>query len=187
MRKQVIAQLLSMDPDDRSHQEAALLDRFPHLPGFAHSHVVLLYASHFPEEINTRPLVDLAISLGKTVVFPRVDRVTKRLVPHLATETFPGTLGIPEPLATHPIVDPRAIDWALVPGVAFDRHGFRLGRGGGFYDKLLPTLRPNCPRWALILEPQWVDSVPVEAHDARLDGVASATVMVEVDRDIEIQ
>ncbi len=182
MRKQVIAKLLAMDAVERSRQEAALVDLLPTLPGFNKARVVLLYASHFPEEIKTRPLIDLALALGKTVVLPRVDPVARQLILHLATETSPGTLGIPEPLSTHPLVAPSEVDWALVPGVAFDRKGFRLGRGGGFYDRLLPELRPDSPRWALILEPQWVDSVPVEPHDAQLDGLASASKVVEVGR-----
>ena len=58
-----------------------------------------------------------------------------------------------------------------MPGLAFDAEGFRLGRGKGHYDRLLPTLRPEAPRWALALGPQWVDALPVEAHDQPLDGI----------------
>ncbi len=181
LRRQVIAQILTMQPVIRSAQEAALVALLPQLPGFANSRVILLYASHFPEEIDTKPIIDLAISQGKFVVLPRIDLTTRRLVLHLGGETTPGVLEIPEPLATNPVIVPRLIEWALVPGVAFDRAGNRLGRGGGYYDKLLPELRAECPRWSLILEPQWVEAVPVEAHDIRVHGVASPSQIVEID------
>ena len=61
----------------------------------------------------------------------------------------------------------------LVPGLAFDARGYRLGRGAGHYDRLLPRLRPEVSRWALILDCQWVEDLPVEPHDIPLDGVVS--------------
>ena len=57
-------------------------------------------------------------------------------------------LGIPEPRPDLPEVPPAAVDWALVPGLAFDERGFRLGRGAGYYDRLIPLLRPDAICWA---------------------------------------
>ena len=86
----------------------------------------------------------------------------------------PGTLGIPEPRAVCLEIAPDDVDWVLVPGLAFDDRGFRLGRGAGHYDRLLPTLRPDAPRWALAFDCQWVEAFPVEPHDvpARRDRLA---------------
>lgn len=181
LRQHVITRIHALGPLERARQEARLLEIFPNLPGFGTARTVLLYASHFPEEIDTKPWIDLAIRWGKRVVLPKIDIHTKRLTLHLGTETTPGTMGIPEPPATNPIVSPTEIDWVLVPGIAFDRKGYRLGRGGGFYDKLIPELRPACPRWGLILEPQWVEEVPIEPHDARVSGVASGLEIVAMD------
>ena len=86
-----------------------------------------------------------------------------------------GTLGIPEPRKSCPTVAPEEVDWVLVPGLAFDGRCYRLGRGAGHYDRLLPTLRPDTPRWSLALDCQWVDALPVEPHDVPLDGVVSPT------------
>lgn len=182
LRRQVIAQIRALQPADRAAQEAALFDRLSTLPSFSTAHTILLYASHFPEEIATGPLIDLVVSQGRKVVLPRIDLATRRLVLHRGSQTAPGVLGIPEPLATSPILAPSEIDWVLVPGIAFDQFGNRLGRGGGYYDKLLPEFRPDCPRWAWILEPQWVEAVPVEPHDIRVDGVVSRSRSVEVGR-----
>ncbi len=86
-----------------------------------------------------------------------------------------GTLGIPEPRRDCPTIEPGAIDWVLVPGLAFDGRCQRLGRGAGHYDRLLPTLRPDVLRWALIFDEQWCDDLPIEPHDIPLDGVVSPT------------
>ena len=93
----------------------------------------------------------------------------------LDADLEPGTLGIPEPAPDCPEVEPEAVDWVLVPGLAFDAAGYRLGRGAGHYDRLLPTLRPDAPRWALAFDCQWVDDLPVEPHDVPLDGIVSPT------------
>ncbi len=185
-RTEAIARILAMDPDDRRAQEATLVDRLPGLPGFEEARVVLLYASTFPEEIPTAAMLRKALELGKVLACPRVDRRARGLRLHRIddpeSDLAPGALGIPEPRADLPEVDPARIDWMLAPGLAFDRQGYRLGRGGGYYDRLLPTLSPQAARWALALEPQWFDALPVESHDQRLSGVASAsrTVTVEI-------
>jgi 5-formyltetrahydrofolate cyclo-ligase len=82
-------------------------------------------------------------------------------------------MGIPEPGRHLAEVAPEEIDWALVPGLAFDDRGFRLGRGAGYYDRLLPTLRPDAPRWALAYDCQWIEALPNESHDQPLDGIVS--------------
>ena len=177
LRRQTIRRILSLDPDERLRQEADLAGRLEALPGFADAATVLLYARAFPEEIDTTPMLDLALATGRRLVLPRVDRAACRLTLHpvsdLARDLAPGTLGIPEPGAGLPELGPEAIDWVLVPGLAFDARGYRVGRGAGHYDRLLPTLRPGVVRWALILEPQWIEAVPVEPHDVPLDGITS--------------
>jgi 5-formyltetrahydrofolate cyclo-ligase len=110
------------------------------------------------------------------VLCPRVERAEHHLrlfqIRSLATDLEPGILGIPEPKLTCPEVKPNQVDWALIPGVAFDRRCFRLGRGGGLYDRFLPLLRPDCLRWALGFNCQLVDQLPIEAHDVPVDGVS---------------
>lgn len=179
LRRATVERILSVDPARRASEEAALVARFPTLPGFAAARCVLLYASVFPEEIDTGPLVRQALDLGKRLVLPRVDRAAGRLrlyhVADLAADLRRGAMNIPEPKRTCPEVDPTEIDWVLAPGLAFNDACFRLGRGAGYYDRLLPTLPPDSPRWALALDAQWVDDLPVEPHDAPLDGVVSVS------------
>ncbi|MGE5755066.1 MAG: 5-formyltetrahydrofolate cyclo-ligase [Planctomycetaceae bacterium] len=177
LRRAMARRILALGPDERRAQEEALAARFAALPGFESARTVLLYVTAFPEEIATGPLLRAALERGRRLVCPRVDRAERRLKLHqvedLGRDLTPGTRGIPEPRPTCPEVAPDAIDWALVPGLAFDEHGYRMGRGAGHYDRLLPTLRLDAPRWALILDCQWVAPLPIEPHDVPLDGIIS--------------
>lgn len=177
MRRAMLERLLALDPVHRAEQDHWLASRFSTLPGLQRAERVLVFVSAFSEEISTRPLLRAAVELGKTLVCPRVDRRAHRLalfrVEDLDADLIPGAMGIPEPAAWCRPIEPGAVDWVLVPGLAFDDRCFRLGRGGGYYDRLLPTLRRDVPRWALIYDEQWVDDLPVEGHDVPLDGVVS--------------
>ncbi len=176
IRREVIARTLAMNPEERASQERGLFQRFETLPGLDRAEAILLYVTAFPEEIDTRPMIRLAAIRDQRVILPAVDRRLKSLrlfeVADIDHDLVPGLRGIPEPGPTCPEVEPLAIDWVLVPGLGFDDRACRLGRGAGHYDRLLPKLRPEVPRWALILDSQWVNHLPVEAHDQPLDGVA---------------
>jgi len=173
----MVERILALDPEARRGEEAVLAARYATLPGLGGAHTVLLYASAFPEEIATASLLEQTLGWGKRLVCPRVDRAERRLrlfgIEDPSRDLTPGVLGIPEPRSDCREVEPEAVDWVLVPGLAFDVLGYRLGRGAGHYDRLLPTLRPETPRWALILDCQWVEDLPVEVHDVPLDGVLS--------------
>lgn len=166
-----------MEPQRRRLAESELQARFATLPGLASARVVLLYVSVFPEELVTEPFLRRVLDRGQRLLCPRVDRRERRLrlyeVCDLAGDLERGTLGIPEPKRTCVEFEPQDVDWVLVPGVAFDGQGYRVGRGAGHYDRLLPRLGPEVPRWSLIFDEQWVDDIPVEPHDVPLDGVVS--------------
>ena len=186
LRREVLARVLALDSGERLAQESRLAERLVDLPGLAEARTVLMYARAFADEIETRPFPTTLLALGKTVVYPTVDREARRLrlfaIEDEERDLIVSTYGIPEPRALCREVEPAEVDWVLVPGVAFDDRGFRLGRGGGYYDRLLPGLRPDARRWALILSAQWVDRVPIEPHDQALDGVADWRRTVAFDR-----
>ncbi|WP_406693734.1 5-formyltetrahydrofolate cyclo-ligase [Singulisphaera sp. Ch08] len=190
LRKAMVERILALDPADRKDQEATLAARFTELPGFDASGTVLLYATAFPEEIVTQSMLEIALERGKRLVCPRVDRVQRRLrlyrVEDLNADLRRGMLGIPEPHDGCPEVEPKEVDWVLVPGLAFDARGFRIGRGAGHYDRLLPTLRHDVPRWALAFDCQMVDSLPVEPHDVALDGVVSPRTTIACTRSNDV-
>jgi 5-formyltetrahydrofolate cyclo-ligase len=178
LRGRILAQRDDLPAETRAADAQAIVGRLEALASLAFAHTVLL-TFPFGTEWDTRPLAAHALSAGKRVVVPRVDRVARMLRLHAVAnpdvDVVAGYLGIPEPRASLPIVEPDAIDWVLVPGVAFDAAGRRLGYGGGFFDRLLPLIRASAPRIAGAFEVQIVDEVPAGPHDQRVDAVVSPT------------
>lgn len=144
---------------------------------------VVLLTWPFRSEWDTRPLLAAAYAGGKIVALPRVDRATRMLCLHAVADperdVEVGFQGITEPRVGTPVVAPDAVDWVLVPGVAFDVAGARLGYGGGFYDRLLPLLRPGIPRIAGAYEMQVANHVPVAPHDLRVDAVITESRRID--------
>jgi 5-formyltetrahydrofolate cyclo-ligase len=178
LRGRILASRDDLPADALRQASLALVERIVALPSFLAATTVAMTLP-FRREWDTTPLAARALALGKIVAIPRVDRVARTLVLHrvldLGRDAAPGYLGLPEPRADTPIVAPATVDWILVPGVAFDAHGHRLGYGGGFFDRLLPELRQGVPRIAAALDVQIVDEVPAGPHDQRVDTVITPT------------
>ncbi|MDO3408588.1 5-formyltetrahydrofolate cyclo-ligase [Saccharibacillus sp. CPCC 101409] len=129
-------------------------------------------------ELDVRPLLDDCRSCGDIVLAPRIDKVRRRmrlLRLDRSADEAPGSWGVPEPkegLPEWPEERLGELDVVLVPGLAFDRRGGRIGYGGGFYDRFTERLQAAGGRpelWALAFDEQIVDEVPLESHDFRLD------------------
>lgn len=139
---------------------------------------IFCYVS-MPMEVETRGLILRCLEEGKSVCIPRVvpetDRIEARGLERWEGAFLPGPFGIlePDPSVT-PSVEPSRIDCVIVPGLAFDRDGYRLGRGKGYYDRFLKGLGARASRIALAFDFQCVDRVPREAHDEKVDRVLSA-------------
>lgn len=132
---------------------------------------ILLYHS-LPDEIDTHELIGILHSLGKTVLLPTI--VGNELELHQYVDemalSVSETFGIQE--STGPLfTDYSKIDLAVIPGVAFTPDGNRLGRGKGFYDRLLPKLQ--CKLIGLAFPFQIVDYIPCEEHDISVTQVIS--------------
>jgi len=151
LRAAVLVRRDALDPRQRELAARAIAARIAALPSFEAATCVLLTLP-FGSEWNTRPLARDALEHGKSVVLPRVDTAARILVLHrivdLDRDVVAGFRGVPEAAAHTPVVPAHDVDLALVPGVAFDATGRRLGYGGGYYDRLLPLLRPDVPRIA---------------------------------------
>lgn len=108
------------------------------LPQWKQARTVFVYVS-VGQEPDTRGLILSALADGKTVAVPRTlgGGVMEARVISSLDGLLPGPFGIPEPAASAPLLMPEAIDLVVVPCVAADRHGYRLGHGGGYYDRFL--------------------------------------------------
>lgn len=137
---------------------------------FQEARVVLLYAA-LADEVPTRAII--ARTTDKTILLPRVvgDNLELRLYTSPDDLVVSPDYHILEP--TGPLfTDYAAIDLAIIPGMAFDAHGHRLGRGKGFYDRLLA--HPDCQslkKLGLCFDFQLLDDIPMEPHDYSVDDV----------------
>ncbi|MCF0197829.1 MAG: 5-formyltetrahydrofolate cyclo-ligase [Bacteroidaceae bacterium] len=132
---------------------------------------VLLYYP-LPDEVDVRPLVRHALLLGKRVLLPVVvgdDLVLREYREGAVMQV--DVFGISEPTGPD-FTDYESVDFALVPGMAFDVHGRRVGRGKGYYDRLLPRL-PRAYIMGICFPFQYFPSVPSEPHDILMDEVVA--------------
>ena len=136
---------------------------------------IALYAA-LPDEVPSRPLFDALTTLHKTLLLPRVLRENE-LAFAVVTDWSalrPGRYGVPEPPALAVTIEPEEGDLVLVPGVAFDRAGNRLGRGKGCYDRAFPSGAARPPLlMGVAYDLQVVDAVPHAARDRRMDAVVT--------------
>lgn len=160
-----------MSPADRAVASAAAEERLWRLPELRAARTVALYAAH-GGEVDLTGLATRCRERGIRTALPRVTRGALVLVATATGERLhPGYRGIEEP--TGPPLDPGDVDLVILPGVAFDPLGGRLGRGGGHYDRLLTTLPERCVRVGVGFACQLVPRVPREAHDVGLDLVVT--------------
>ena len=170
------ARLAALSPDQRASRGLAIRQHLETLPAFRSARVVLGFAP-LPDEPDIAPLLIRAMAEGKAVAVPRVDWEQPAIVPaqvrdwHIDLVADQRQLLVPS--ADCPLVPVDAIDVILVPGLAFDRAGRRLGRGGGFYDRFLATAPARAARVGVAFEAQVVDSVPVGDQDCTVSALVT--------------
>jgi len=128
-----------------------------------------LYAA-FDNEVDTRLAFEGCRAEGRTLAFPKISGPRSMIFMQVShyEEMVPNKWGIPEPTDASPQVLTDDLDLVVVPGVAFDRNGHRLGFGAGYYDRLLQKLRPEVMTVGFAYGFQVVDRLPAAGHDQRL-------------------
>ena len=181
LRERILAARDALEGRTRSEESASIAQRIAELPSFRSAACVVLTLP-FRSEWDTRPLLHDALARGAAVALPRVNDVSRMIELHRVRDALAdvaaGYRGIPEPLASLPRVPPADVEWILVPGVAFDVHGRRLGYGGGYYHRLLPLLPPSASKIAGAFELQLVESIPAAPHDLTVNAVATPARLV---------
>lgn len=169
LRKQIREKKRVMTPDQIEIASRKLTEQF--LASEAYREAKTLYGYlPYNQEVRTVPILEQALADGKQVAVPKVYGDEMRFI-YLTdlSQVATGYAGIPEPIADGPIADdPTAL--VLMPGLAFDREGHRIGYGGGFYDKFLSS-EPNHPTVALCYAFQMVEELPTEEFDIPVDCV----------------
>jgi len=153
------------------------------LPELEIARVVLAYAA-LPSEIDPAPAVWRLRARGAAVAYPRIESpgiLSMHLVSH-ELELVAGPFGLAQPSEHAPRAARDSIDAVILPGVAFDECGRRLGYGGGYYDRLLPTLRPDCLRIGIAFDEQLLQEIPSEDHDATVHLVVTPSRVIRVSK-----
>ncbi len=168
LRKRIAAIRDSIPPRKRLERSTAIARRLCQWDRFAAAKTIFVFLST-GSEVSTEPIVALALVEGKVVGAPRTLLKEKRLefrrLRGARGEFARGPFGIREPKAAAPPLKPGAADLILVPGLAFDRRGYRVGYGGGFYDWLLGAIRPDAATAGITFEEQIVERVPTTQRD----------------------
>lgn len=139
-------------------------------PRIARAQVVMLYSA-LPDEVDTQMLIERLHAMGKTVILPAVtgDGIMETRIYEGAKSLSVGAYGISEPIGSA-YTDFSKIDVAIVPGMAFDRKGHRLGRGKGYYDRFLSD-KPYIYTIGICFGFQMINEVPSDKFDIPMNEV----------------
>jgi 5-formyltetrahydrofolate cyclo-ligase len=167
LREYISQQKRQFTPRQLAQLSLPVLDRLR--PLLSDAKVILAYYS-LPDEVDTHVLIHELVAEGKTVLLPKVlDDTTMELRRYTGPQDLSeGAFHIMEPMGV-PFTDLSQIDVALIPGIAFDSQGHRLGRGKGYYDRFLTAYTGKT--LGICFDFQKVAEVPVDAHDVAVDRI----------------
>lgn len=166
MRNQVLDALNTMDRAEHTKQSLAIIKRLLESAEYRNAQTIGITISRFPE-VDTRPLIEAAWQAGKRIAVPKCIRESREMDFRLITSYNSLEivyLDLLEPIVEETVsVDKRAIDLQIVPGAVFSDEGYRIGFGGGYYDRYLSDYAGDT--LSLAFENQRSKIVPVEHHD----------------------
>jgi 5-formyltetrahydrofolate cyclo-ligase len=178
LRGQIREALQRISPALRAAASVELCDRLE--PRLQSAHTILFFAP-LPDEPDVWPLLEKMLPTKKVCALPAFDSTTQiysaRRVQNLTTALSAGRFGVREPSASCTEIPLEKFDLILVPAVAFDLNGHRLGRGRGYYDRLLAGA--HGVKCGVAFDQQIVKAVAAGAHDIRMDFVLTPTRCLE--------
>lgn len=180
LRKEIRATLKNIPPAGCAAASTHLCARLKEQPFWNNATSVLFFAP-LPDEVDVWPLLAETVTGGKIVALPRFDPADRtyaaRRLQNPQNEIAIGPFGIREPKSSCAEIALSRLDLIIVPGVAFDLTGRRLGRGRGFYDRLL--VETSGIKCGVTFDEQIASEVPTGAHDLQMDFILTPTRCVE--------
>jgi len=172
IRAQVRSQKRAMTEEQIAAASARLGEKFRASEAYKQASSIYFYLP-YNQEVRTEPMILAALAEGKRIAVPKCYGDEMKFLWIESMEGIePGYCNIPEPVFDEPVAD-DATALVLMPGLAFDPQGHRIGYGGGFYDKFLEA-EPDHPTVALCYGFQMFDHLEVDAHDIPVDTVISS-------------
>ena len=182
LRKRVLAVRMGLDRGRAKVSGQAILDRVLGLEAYRRAKLVHTYVSSKENEVDTRALIGTCLAQGKRVAVPVVMPGTKTLA-HALIDGLdqlvvgPWGLAQPDPAAAVWLHAEARIDLVVVPGLAFDRRGHRIGWGGGYYDRFLAQVQ--AVKIGLCYDALVLDCIPGAPHDVPVDLVVAETAIYQ--------
>lgn len=170
LRKNILQERNLLDEVQLKEKSNEIMRQILSLPTFLTSSTIMIYFD-FKAEVETGGLAHEILKAGKRLVAPLCigQDIVAYEVLDISEDVSPGMFGIREPRPDKcRLISPAEIDLVLVPGVAFDNKGNRIGYGRGYYDRFLPQLKKNCFVIGLAFSCQLVEKIEVEAHDIKM-------------------
>jgi 5-formyltetrahydrofolate cyclo-ligase len=173
IREDIANTISALSENEIKEKTTAIQNRLFEFANFLESKIALLYVSQ-TLEVPTDSIIAKSYTYNKVVVLPAFDPESFKMrlmkVDSADQELIRGPRGILEPDASKCKVVPMdRIDIAIIPGLAFDEKGGRIGSGTGYYDRLIPRLAITTRKVALTFEEQIVPQIPMESHDKHVD------------------
>ena len=184
LRKEILAKRNIMDAIEKEEKDRKILDKFYESNYYREAKNIFIYIS-YDSEINTKGIIKKALRDNKKIYVPRTEFKT-RLMDAVEITSLNNLIeseyGILEPSVEEPHIDPNEIDLIVVPGVAFDRNGGRMGYGAGFYDRYFKKISKDnvkkVIKLALAYDFQILEKIPMNEQDVPVNYIITETKFI---------
>lgn len=183
LRQELLKKRSSLTIDEVVDKSADIAELLFSTDFYKKSKYIMCYID-FRNEVKTEEIIRTSLENGKKIIIPISVVKTRQLILSQLLdydkELESGTYGILEPKKEFiRRVSPELIDLVLVPGVAFDRRGYRIGYGGGYYDRFLPKVKRSTPKVALAFDIQMVEYVKKGRYDIPMDYIITEKEIIK--------
>ena len=177
MRRLLTEEMNRLPPEYERTSNDIITLRFTAMEEYLSAGRVFFYSS-VGHEVSTKAMIEHAVGLGKQILLPRTGKGGEMTFADASGGLVPGRYGIPEPGPEEPAVEPTAGDIIVVPAICCDTRCYRLGHGGGYYDRYLAKY-PDAVRIGLCRRRMLTRFVPADWNDVRLDYVITEEEIIK--------
>lgn len=183
LRKELLAKRDLLPKEERAEKSSIIFSLLKEHNIYKNATHVMLYID-FRSEVSTKEMIQDLLEKGKRVFIPLTVPETRQMIISelldVEKDLALGNFGVLEPKeeAIRP-VDPKILDLVIVPGVGFDEKGYRVGYGGGYYDRFLPKLSPTVPTVALSFEVQLIPEAPTDKYDFPVQYIVTEDKLIQ--------
>lgn len=180
IRKSIIEKRNKIKNKDKTSMDKKIIESFKKEDSYKKARGIFIYIG-FGSEINTKVIIEDALKKGKEVYVPKVKGKEMLLIKIDSLENLvTSSYGILEPIGDNNNFDVDKLDLLVMPGVAFDNSGNRIGYGGGYYDRFLEKNKTNAEKIALAYEFQILNLINNEKHDVKVDKIITEERIINI-------